>query len=280
MFDRIQQVIGNYQLLKLLKQDAFIEVYLGEDQHNQKQVVIKVLDKRMKTGGNVVEHHTSDAFIHVAHIMARLDHPNIVPFYNLGEQAYGKDALLYLVTYYAANGSVRQQYPKGSRVPLETIVAYVKQSASALHYAHDQDILHARLKPENILLGDGNKVLVSDFGFAKPVYLQTELSLSSVLYAAPEQILGNPQKASDQYALGIMVYEWLSGVLPFTGSAEEVLTQHVETPPPPLRDKLTHRSPLVEEVVLTALEKDPNRRFTTITAFATALEQASLDQGK
>lgn len=119
---------------------------------------------------------------------------------------------------------------------------------------------------------------MSDFGFAEPLYPQAEVPLSSALYMAPEQILGTPQKASDQYALAVMVHEWLSGVPPFTGSVGEVLTQHVETPPPSLRDKLPHLSPLIEEVVMIALAKEPTQRFSTITSFATAFEQASFDE--
>lgn len=271
MFDHI---IGSYRLLTCLKQEQFMSTYLCEDAQNQRQVVMKTLHMRV----DAVAPQAKYTFLHAAHIMARLEHPNIVPLYNLGEQGSNKDEVLFLVTAYAARGSVRQQHPKGSHVPLETIVAYVKQSAAALHHAHNQDILHTHLKPENILLGDRNNVLVSDFGFSEPLYPQTEVPLSSALYMAPEQIVGKPQPASDQYALGVMVYEWLSGMPPFTGSTKEVLTQHSKTPPPSLREKLPQLSPLVEEVVMIALAKDPKLRFASVTSFATAFEQASVER--
>jgi eukaryotic-like serine/threonine-protein kinase len=122
-------------------------------------------------------------------------------------------------------------------------------------------------------------VLLSDFGFADfpsfPPVSHFEFSLSSVLYMAPEQIQGKPHIASDQYALAIMVYEWISGKPPFTGSVQDILIQHAETAPPPLRSMSPHLSSLLEEVIMTALTKDPAQRFATVAGFANAFEQAA-----
>src|SRR5271157_4824751 len=93
---------------------------------------------------------------------------------------------------------------------------------------------------------------------------------------APEQFQGHPHRASDQYALGVVVYEWLTGDHPFHGSFSEIASQHLFVPPPPLREKVPTISSEVEQVVLTALEKDPHKRFASVQAFAVALEQACL----
>jgi len=100
-----------------------------------------------------------------------------------------------------------------------------------------------------------------------------------VAYMAPEQIQGKPRQASDQYSLGIVVYEWLSGTLPFTGSAFELFGQHLHVPPTPLQEKVSGIPIAVEQVVMRTLAKDPKERFATIQAFATALEDASQAEG-
>jgi serine/threonine protein kinase len=129
------------------------------------------------------------------------------------------------------------------------------------------------------LLAEHDHILLSDFGFAESIHLSdfpdSGQATSSVLYMAPEQLLDQAQEASDQYALGAMVYEWLCGTPPFTGSAGEVARQQIETPPASLARKNPQLSPLVEEVVMIALAKDPGKRFASITSFATAFEQAA-----
>ena len=162
-----------------------------------------------------------------------------------------------------------------------SVVSYVKQVALALQYAHEQHVIHRDIKPENLLVGRNSEILLSDFGIA----LVTQNSLSqhtqdlagTIAYMAPEQIKGHPRPSSDQYALGIVVYEWLSGEQPFHGSFTEIASKHDVIAPPPLREQIPALSPVVEQVVFTALAKDPKQRFATIQAFATALEQASQD---
>lgn len=180
---------------------------------------------------------------------------------------------------YAVNGTLRQHHPKGIRLPPSSIVPYVKQVAEALQYAHDEKLIHRDIKPENMLLGRRNEILLSDFGIALVAqssrYQNTQDVIGTASSMAPEQIQGKPRPASDQYALGIVVYEWLSGDRPFHGSFTEIALQHVMAPPPPLREKVPELSPAFEQVVLTALAKDPHHRFMNVLAFANALEQAS-----
>src|SRR5205807_1232699 len=158
---------------------------------------------------------------------------------------------------YALNGTLRQRHPKGGALPLPLIVAYTKQVADALQYAHDEKVIHRDIKPENMLLGRRNEILLSDFGIALVAqssrYQSAQEMAGTMAYMAPEQIQGKPRPASDQYALGIVVYEWLSGDRPFHGSLTELVGQHLSAPPPPLCEKVPELPLTIEDVVLTAL---------------------------
>lgn len=137
-------------------------------------------------------------------------------------------------------------------------------------------MIHRGIKPENLLLGYQQEVLLSDFGIAviaqSSHHQDGHEMAGTVTYMASEQLQGKSQFSSDQYALGIVVYEWLCGERPFQGSFTEVATQHLLASPPSLREKVPTIPPAVEEVVMTALAKDPYQRFSNIQAFAHALE--------
>jgi len=177
----------------------------------------------------------------------------------------------------------KKPIPERSILPLPTIVAYVKQVAEALQYAHDEKFIHRDIKPENMLVGRRGEVLLSDFSIALVAqssrYQSTQDLAGTIAYMAPEQIHGKPRPASDQYALGVVVYEWLSGDRPFHGSFTEIAMQHAIVHPPSLREKVSSITPDMEHVVLTTLAKDPKHRFGSIHAFAIALEQASQSTG-
>ena len=268
MLDKVGQQFGNYRLVRLLGEGGFAQVYLGEHVYLHTQAAIKVLNMQL----------TSDSlewFRSEARTIARLFHPNIVRVLDFGVESVTP----FLVLDYAPGGTLRQQHPSGKPIPLSTIVSYVKQVAEALQYAHDEKLIHRDVKPENMLLGRRKEVLLSDFGIALMVQSTRIPDLQNVAgtlsYTAPEQIQGKPRQASDQYSLGVVVYEWLSGEVPYNGSLTEIISQQLAVPPPPLRDKIPAISPSVEQVVMTALEKDPKKRFGTVREFALALEQAS-----
>jgi WD40 repeat protein len=129
-----------------------------------------------------------------------------------------------------------------------------------------------------MLINPNRDIWLSDFGMAlitqSSHYQSTQEVVGTAAYMAPEQLQGKPQPASDQYALGVVIYEWLSGERPFRGSFTEIASQHMLAPPPPLYGRIPAITPDIESVVLTALNKDPQRRFKTMDAFVTALEQA------
>jgi len=158
------------------------------------------------------------------------------------------------------------------------VVVYVRQLASALDYAHQAKLIHRDIKPENMLLGRTKEVLLSDFGLvliAQSSRSQTKKEMAGTIpYMAPEQLQGKPRPASDQYSLGIVVYEWLAGERPFQGTFAEIASQHLLTPPPSLHQRLPDIPPALENVVLKALAKDSQERFASVQEFALALEKA------
>lgn len=269
MADRSGQQFGNYRLVRLLGEGGFAEVYLGVHHYLETEAAIKIL--RAQLARDDVELFRAEA-----RIIARLEHPNIVRVLDFGVQ----ENTPFLVMSYAPHGTLRQYHKRGVPIPLATVVTYVQQIADALQYAHNQKLIHRDIKPENMLIGRRDEIILSDFGIALVAqssrYQHTRDVVGTVAYMAPEQIQGKPRPASDQYSLAVVVYEWLSGARPFSGSFTEVAVQHAVAPPPPLHEKLPSISQDVEEVVLTALAKDPQRRFESVLAFASALEQASL----
>jgi WD40 repeat protein/tRNA A-37 threonylcarbamoyl transferase component Bud32 len=269
MADREGQQLGNYRLLRLLGRGGSADVYLGEHIYLDTLAAIKVL--RTQLADDDVEHFRAEA-----RTIARLVHPHIVRVLEFGMEGMTP----YLVMDYAPDGTLRKRHPKGAALPLSTVVSYVTQAAAALQCAHDQRVIHRDVKPENMLLGRRNEVLLSDFGIALVTssrYLSTqglqELA-GTIAYMAPEQIQAHAIPSSDQYALGIVVYEWLSGTRPFDGSFTEVAVKHALSTPPPLRQKIPGISAAVEEVIMKALAKEPQQRFASVQAFASALEQA------
>src|SRR5437588_9219670 len=190
-----------------------------------------------------------------------------------------QDQTTLLVMEYTPNGTLRTQHPKGTRLSLEQVVSYVKQIAPALDYAHQQRVIHRDVKPENMLLNTNDEVVLSDFGIAVVQHslgsLSTQNPAGTPLYMAPEQIKGKPTAASDQYALGVLVYEWLCGEPPFRGSLFEVFSQHLHQAPASLCDRVLSLPTAVEDAVFGALAKEPHARFASVQDFADVLEELS-----
>src|SRR6266516_4784870 len=268
MPNRVGQQLGNYRLLRLLGRGGFAEVYLSEHVYLKRRAALKVLHTSL-------EDEDIDPFLAEAQLLARLNHPHIVRVHDFAVE----QATPFLAMDYALHGTLRQHHPRGSCLSLATTVAYVKQVAAALQYAHNHQVIHRDVKPENMLVGASQEVLLSDFGISWFTRWHEQLSMQNMAgtlpYMAPERIRGKPGFASDQYALGIVVYEWLCGVRPFEGSMTEVMVQQLTMPPPALREKDPSLPEAVEAVVLKALAKEPEDRYGSVPLLAQALEQAS-----
>src|SRR6266516_3950791 len=271
MADRVGQQLGNYRMVRLLGQGGFAEVYLGEHIYLGTPAAIKVLH-------TLIASDNTEHFRREARTIARLVHPHIVRVLDYGIEGMTP----FLVEDYAPNGSLRTRHARGVPLPLPTVVEYVSQIADALQHAHEQKVIHRDVKPENMLLGRRNEILLSDFGIAVVAMSSSYNSTQgmqdmagTVAYMAPEQIQAQAGPSSDQYSLAVVTYELLSGERPFHGAFTEVAVKHTLVPPPSLREKLPLLSAEVEAVVMKALAKDPKQRFVNVNAFASALEEAS-----
>jgi serine/threonine protein kinase len=265
---RISQSIGDYRLLRLLGKGRFGSVYLAEHLYEHTSAAVKVLHMPL-TGPN-----DFDVFLKEARTV-RLLHPHIVSLFDFD---LSRDGLPYLAMTYAEGESLRERYPQGSILSPVTIDTYVQQLASALQYAHDCHVIHHDVKPENMLMTIDGKIQLSDFNIAR-VSGQASLCTQpkvpgTAAYTAPEQCQGHPCPASDQYALAIVVYEWLTGQCPFQGDPFAITLQHQTDTPPSLSSINPEVLPLVEGVILKALAKAPKDRYPTITYFAEALHTA------
>ncbi len=268
MTDRVGQQIGNYQVVKLLGQGGCAKVYLGKHRYLNSYAALKVLNATIHPGH---EHQ----FLAEAQALVDLQHANIIHLLDFRIE----NETPVLIMDYALKGSLRQHHPDGTQMPLTRVVDFVKQIAEALQYAHNHHVIHRDVKPENILLDADNRLLLSDFGLSllapSSQQLSTQDPAGTVRYMAPEQLRGKPCFASDQYALAIMVYEWLCGSPPFCGTTWEVSHQHLYTDPPALCTIRPELPLILEKVILRALAKQPQDRFGSIQAFAQALVQAS-----
>jgi hypothetical protein len=273
MADRVGQQLGNYRLVRLLGKGGFSEGYLGEHVRLRTQAAIKILLSRLANPDEI------ENFQKEAETIAHLSHPHIVRVLDFDVI----EDTPFLVMDYAPDGTLRQRHPRGSQLSPEQTLPYVQQVGDALQYAHDEKLIHRDIKPENILLGQRNQVLLSDFGISTIAhssrYQNTQEVIGTAAYMAPEQLQGKPRPASDQYALGIVLYEWLAGSRPFSGSFTELYSQQLFVPPPPLREKLPTLSLGLEQVVMTTLEKDPRARFASMQAFVKAFETACQEAG-
>ena len=267
MADRVGQQFGNYRLVRLLGQSDWASVYLGEHLSLHTQVAIKVFTLLL-TGEDVGLFRTE------VNVLARLVHTSLLRVLEGGLEGDRP----FLVMDYTPNGSVRARHPRGTVLQAPVMFSYLKPMVAALRYLQEHHLIHGDLKPENMLLGRTDALVLSDVSL--PVLAQKRRSLlhqqeaSSITYVAPEQLLGQPSPASDQYALGIVVYEWLSGDVPFHGSLQVLSQQHLSFSPLPLRGKDPAISSYVEGVVFKALAKNPGQRFASVQAFAEELDQA------
>ncbi len=266
--DRTGQQLGNYRLISSLNLDRYSGMYLGEHVQFNTQCIVKVWQLQLKV-------ELVDSFLTQARGLAQLVHPHILQVRDVGVEYLTP----FLTMDYVPHVTLQQRSSHGIPKPLSTILPFLQPLAEALQFAHNNGFLHKDIRPRNILLGWNNGVLLSNFTI--PALLQSEqqpnhLKASEVTellgYMPPEQMRGKAVPASDQYALAVVIYEWLSGDLPFHGSYGEIVNQHLQAQPPLLRKKVPTISAAVEGVLFTALAKDPHKRFSSVTAFVQALQ--------
>ena len=266
MSDLTGQQLGKYHLQQSLGAGGYAQVYLGEHIHLKTKFAVKVLDEMLKQ-------EAQTKFLIEAQRIASLKHPNIVAvtdFDVIGNRAF-------LVLEYAPKGTPKRT--NGVPMSPQLVASYIKQIAAALQYIHDEKRwVHCDVKPVNMLLWENDQLKLSDFGITQLARGNDASTLQHIegtsAYMAPEHWKGKFVFATDQYSLGVVAYEWLSGDLPFHGGSLDMQRQHLHDAPPPLHRRNPAISMSVEQVVNRALHKDPQQRYPRVMDFALALEQA------
>jgi serine/threonine protein kinase len=279
------KALGTCTLKRLLGRGGMGAVYLAQQSRPRRTVAVKVL-----MPGIVMEQRSRAEFLarfrREADAIAALDHVNIMPVYEYGEQ----EEIAYLVMPYVAGGTLREVLQKRGTLPLKDTLPIIDQIAAGLDSAHAQGIVHRDLKPGNILLHADGRVLIADFGLAKVLKETAEqdssgrFALTSVgtivgtpEYLSPEQGTGQGiDQRSDIYSLGIMLFQMLAGRVPFTGvSPVAVAIKHTLEEPPSLTQMNPSIPTNVEAVVMKALAKKPEERYSSAGELARALRAAA-----
>jgi serine/threonine protein kinase len=277
----IGEQFGNYLLLSEIANGSFGSVYLARHHIlTERQVAIKILH------ASLLDPQQREQFLQEARFLEQLQHPSILPLVDVGF----KDHLPYLVTQYAAGGSLRDRQRQASGIlPTEAeALAILTQVGQALAYAHHRNIIHRDLKPENILFTRQGRALLADFGIATMLATVSMKAIDTISgtppYMAPEQFRGHVSKESDQYALGCIAYELFTGRRPF--SAPDFVSMgflHTTEEPKPPSSYNSRVAPHIERAILKALAKQRSDRHPDIAAFLTALttpDSPSLPQSR
>ncbi len=261
---------GRYTIERELGRGGMATVYLADDVKHHRQVAIKVLRPELAAALG------PDRFLREVEIAAKLNHPHILGLHDSGEA----DGFLFFVMPYVKGESLRRKLDREKQLSVEEALAVTRQVASALGYAHAQQVIHRDVKPENILLHEG-EAMVADFGIALAVraaaderLTQTGLVVGTPEYMSPEQAMSERalDARSDVYSLGCVLYEMLAGEPPYTGpTAQALITKRLVDPAPAVR-RLRPAVPVgVEQALLKALARVPADRFASADAFAEAL---------
>jgi serine/threonine protein kinase len=260
--------LGRYRLEALLGRGGMAEVWRAVDEKLGRTVAVKVIHAAHAEDRGFVER-----FLREARLVASLEHPNILPVYDFGEEA----GLPFLVMPWLEGGTLRDRMP-GRPAPLADAAGWISQLAGALDAAHEAGILHRDVKPANVLIGKGDRLFLADFGIAKMLEAQggltaTGMVVGTPLYMAPEQAQGKPATpATDRYALAVIAYELLAGAPPFEGESPlSLMHQHVTDAPPALSTKVRGLPAGLDGVLAAALSKDPASRPPSCRALADAI---------
>ncbi|MBS8263414.1 Stk1 family PASTA domain-containing Ser/Thr kinase [Mesobacillus boroniphilus] len=276
-----KRISGRYKIKDMIGGGGMANVYLARDMILDRDVAVKMLR---------LDFANDDEFIRRFHREAQsatsLAHPNIVSIYDVGEE----DGLYYIVMEYVDGQTLKQYIQQHAPVPVEEALDIMKQLTSAISHAHHNHIVHRDIKPHNILVDSNGTVKITDFGIAMALsatsITQTNSVLGSVHYLSPEQARGGmANKKSDIYSIGIVMFELLTGRLPFSGeSAVSIALKHLQSETPSLKRWNPHIPQSVENIVLKATAKDPFHRYDNVDEMEedlrTALETKRLNEGK
>jgi serine/threonine protein kinase len=261
--DLLEQRLGSFTVKKMLGQGGMAAVYRAVQHGLGREVALKVIHRIPGDAQDLVAR-----FQREKEVMQKLEHPNILPIYDYASNA----SYLWIAMRLVEGGALEAR-----AYPLDRVSAILRQLASALDFAHSQGVVHRDIKPANVLVDASGHLYLTDFGVAK--MLEQEgltapgVALGTPEYRAPEQLRNEELTgACDQYQMAVMVYQMVTGRLPFEGSMMDMLTAHVKTPPENPRKYRAELPEAAADAILKALAKEPSQRFSNLSEFAQAFE--------
>ena len=269
--DRVKAGLADrYKIKKKIGSGGMATVYLAEDRKHRRPVAIKIFRPELPDAAG------AHRFLREIEVVARLAHPHILPLHDSGEIG----GIPYFVAPYVDRGSLRDRLKRERQLPLDQALEIAQEVAEALHFAHGKNLVHRDIKPENILLANGHAV-VADFGIAHAICTGCFDSLGAALvgtpdYMSPEQAMeDNVDPRSDIYSLACVLYEMLTGEVPYVGrGVMNTVLHHLSDPIPSVRKLRPDVPGVVDAVITKGLAKRPVDRFPTAEVFREVLAGA------
>ena len=279
MITKGQEINERYRIIKTIGEGGMANVYLAYDTILERHVAVKVLRGDLATDEKFVRRFQREALS-----ASSLSHPNIVEVYDVGED----NGIYYIVMEYIEGKHLKQLLKKRGKLTLNEVIDIMLQITDGMSVAHDSYIVHRDIKPQNIMILDSGMVKITDFGIAMALnstqLTQTNSVMGSVHYLPPEQASGKGSTIqSDVYSMGILMYELLSGTLPYKGdNAVEIALKHLKEPMPSIRKECPDIPQSVENVILKSTAKNPKNRYADARSMhddlLTVLDEARLDE--
>jgi serine/threonine-protein kinase len=274
----VERVLSeSYELDKEIGRGGMGIVYKARDRRLKRTVAIKLLPPELAYRAEI-----RSRFLREAETAAQLSHPNIVPIYSVDE----REGLVYFVMAYVDGENLAVRLHRTGSIPNDEARRIIIDVARALAFAHDRGVVHRDIKPDNILIDSGGRIMVTDFGIARAIsegadarLTATGMAIGTPAYMSPEQSMGEREVdgRSDLYSLGVVGYQMVSGELPFNAnSTPALLVKHLSEAPPPIQHRCPSVAPDLGRAIMMLLEKEPNNRFPGANALAVALETGNV----
>ena len=271
MLTKGQKINDRYEIIKTIGEGGMANVYLAEDTILERKVAIKVLRGDLSNDEKFIRRFKREALS-----VSNLSHPNIVEVYDVGEE----DGNYYIVMEYIEGKTLKQLLQKRGALTLTEVIDIMSQLTDGLAHAHEAYIIHRDIKPQNIMIEDNGRIKITDFGIAMALnstqLTQTNSVMGSVHYLPPEQANGKGSTVkSDIYSLGILMYELLTGSVPFKGdTAVEIALKHMKEKMPSVRKQNPTIPQSVENIILKATAKNPKNRYDSVREMYNDLQTA------
>jgi serine/threonine protein kinase len=275
MEDLTGKQLGSYRIVAQIGEGGMASVFKSYQPKMDRYIALKILPRHLSKNSEFVERFSQEA-----RVIARLEHPHILPVFDFGEE----DGYTYLAMRLVEGGSLGNLLKKNRQLKLPQIARFIAQVGGALDYAHKQGVIHRDFKPGNVLLDNFENCLLTDFGIAKLMAATTNLTatggiLGTPAYISPEQGMGEKiDHRSDIYSLGVVLYQMVTGYLPYKADTPmAVIFQHIHAPLPLPREKVPDLPDSIERIILKSLSKNADDRFESAAEMVNALEHAVLN---